>query len=67
MMSRSRSFTNASIVPVRVGKPHIVMVAEYWRVSCLHRSDCGIPHTRVKYAKAHDLARKLNDLETSHD
>lgn len=50
------SFDNSTIRERTPGKPHIVFVAGYWRVSTWKRG------TGDLYYKAHSLIRRLNNL-----
>lgn len=55
MPKRKRGFTNDSIIPVKVGKPHIVLVGGYWRVSSWVRG------TEASFYEAHYFVTRLNN------
>lgn len=56
-----RSFTNASIKPLRAYKPHIVFVAGYWRVSKLPLFGYANPSMLERWFRAHDYANAANN------
>lgn len=53
-------FDNATIKPVRPGKPHIILYKGYWRVSAM-------PKPRTKYRdiflEAHRFTQRLNSTK----
>lgn len=57
------SFTNSSIVPVVLHKPHIVFIDGYWRVSPLHRPIT--PSKSALWTKAHSYVGTLNNYRLS--
>lgn len=56
-----KSFTNASIKPLRVNKPHIVFIDGYWRVSKLPHMVYMRPTLLNRWIRAHDYVGAENN------
>lgn len=50
-------FDNATIAERTYGKPHIVLLSGWWRVSAMKNYR---QHQRVNYMRAHEYANNLN-------